>query len=438
MFTDIELEQCILASMQNDEEFLALGVQRLSKDDFTTDQTRTVFALLKEAFLKGGKISSKTDLPIAQRALWAELISWGLEFTLEPFLRRLNQLEELSAKRALQKAAQEALAALQNGARLDEASSKLDLAKSQSAKTALLDTKLSCKATLKEWDVVQNAGLKGLDSGFSQLNAMSGGFKTGELFILAARPGMGKSAMMSDFVLKALEQDAGVLVFSLEMGAPQVMMRLLAAKTKIALKSCMNADFSARDWELVSSQISKLVKAPLYVCDDAQLSLAGLKATARLAKSKAPLKLICLDYLQLINSTTNVPRHEFVAQVTRTLKTLARELDVCIVALSQLNREMERRQDARPMLSDLRESGSIEQDADTVCFIHREELLKQKKAKAAGKGYISSLEERAELIVAKNRHGGTGVIKVDFLRKCAHFKSAVISAQPEYQAFSED
>jgi len=278
-----------------------------------------------------------------------------------------------------------------------------------------------------------NTLLTGLDTGFYDLNKMTTGFGEGDLIIIAARPSMGKTAFVLNIAQKALEQKKGVVFFSLEMPAEQLMLRLLSIKTSISLQNLRVGDLNDDEWSRMSSACDVMSESKLFVDDGGMVNINQLRAKMRKLKSKHPeIELVIIDYMQLMNGSGAKDRHLEISEISRGLKLLARELSIPIIALSQLNRGLESRSDKRPMLSDLRESGAIEQDADIIMFVYREavyrikeEKEKEEAARKEGKNYQANYEmkneEDAEIIIGKQRNGPTGVVKLVFQKHCTRF-----------------
>jgi replicative DNA helicase len=262
---------------------------------------------------------------------------------------------------------------------------------------------------------------------------LTAGFGDGDLVIIAARPAMGKTSFCLNIAQKSLDDGKGVAIFSLEMPAEQLMLRMLSSKTSIPLQKLKIGDLSDSELTRLSEASDLLSSQLLFVDDNGMVNIHQVRAKLRKLKSQHPqISLAIIDYLQLMGSATSKERHLEVSEISRGLKLLARELQMPIIALSQLNRSLESRNDKRPMLSDLRESGAIEQDADLILFVYRddvyrirEEKEKEKKAKAEGKEYKSTFfekpEEEAEVIVGKNRNGPIGVANLIFQKSCTRF-----------------
>ena len=281
-----------------------------------------------------------------------------------------------------------------------------------------------------------NSGIVGIDTGFAELNRLTTGFGPGDLIIVAARPAMGKTAVTLNLAQKALDDNKGVAIFSLEMPAEQLMLRMLSAKTSIPLQKLKIGDMSDDEWSRLNSAADTMSEKKFFVDDNGNVNIHTIRAKLRKLKTQHPEIALCVvDYLQLMTSAGNKDRHLEVSDISRGLKLLARELDMPIIALSQLNRGVESRNDKRPMMSDIRESGSIEQDADLIMFVYRDDIYrmreekdKEQKARVEGKEYKSNFfekpEENAELIIGKNRNGPVGVANLIFQKACTKFIDA--------------
>jgi replicative DNA helicase len=258
------------------------------------------------------------------------------------------------------------------------------------------------------------ADVTGTPSGFRDLDRITSGFQPGNLIIVAGRPSMGKSALVLCMAANlAVRHNVPVALFTLEMSKAEVTQRLMCSEAKVESQRLRNGKLAPDDWPRLTAACDKLAKAPIYVDDSGSINMMEIRSKARRLKSRhADLGLIVVDYMQLMSSGGTVEnRVQEVSQISRQLKVLARDLDVPIIALSQLSRAVEQRTDKRPILSDLRESGSIEQDADIVAFIYRDEYYNDE----------SDQQGLAEVIVAKHRNGPTDAIKLSFLKRYAKF-----------------
>ena len=289
---------------------------------------------------------------------------------------------------------------------------------------------------IKEMKARGNSVLVGVDTGFAELNKMTTGFGKGDLVIIAARPAMGKTSFILNTVNSLIMQGKGVAFFSLEMPAEQLMLRLLSVQTSIPLQKLRVGDMNDDQWSSLNGAIDKMNSAKLFVDDQGSININQLRSKLRKLKNQHPeIEIAVIDYLQIMQGVGTQDRHLQVSEISRGLKMLARELEMPVVALSQLNRGLESRNDKRPMLSDIRESGSIEQDADIILFVYRddvylykEEKEREKAAKAEGKEFISEYvekdEEAAEIIIGKQRNGPTGHVKLIFQKKLTRFVDA--------------
>src|SRR5215210_1256718 len=258
------------------------------------------------------------------------------------------------------------------------------------------------------------ADVTGLPSGFRDLDRITSGFQEGNLIILAARPSMGKSALgLCVAANLSVRKNVPVAIFTLEMSKSEVTQRLMCSEAKVESQRLRTGKLAADDWPRLTAACDKLAKAPIYVDDSGGITMMEIRSKARRLKSRHPdLGLIIVDYLQLMTSGTNPEnRVQEVSQISRQLKVLARDLDVPIIALSQLSRAVEQRHDKRPILSDLRESGSLEQDADLVFFIYRDEYYNDE----------TEAQGIAEVHLAKHRNGPTGTEKLAWLNRYAKF-----------------
>jgi replicative DNA helicase len=254
----------------------------------------------------------------------------------------------------------------------------------------------------------------GTPSGFRELDKITSGFQPGNLIIIAARPSMGKSALALCMAANlGVRQEVPVALFTLEMSKAEVTQRLMCSEAKVESQRLRSGRLEQSDWPRLTGACDKLMKAPIYVDDTASITMMELRSKARRLKSREPkLGMIIIDYLQLMTSGSNPEnRVQEVSQISRQLKVLARDLDTPVLAMSQLSRAVEQRHDKRPILSDLRESGAIEQDADLVFFIYRDEYYNEE----------SDQQGLAEVICAKHRNGPTGSEKLSFLKRYAKF-----------------
>ena len=272
--------------------------------------------------------------------------------------------------------------------------------------------------------------VSGVASGFSDLDKLTGGWQNSDLIILAGRPSMGKTAFALACAKNAAmnyDHPIGCAFFSLEMSAPQLAQRVLMSEARINAHATRMGGLQQSDFGAVIESASKCSKAPIFIDDTAALTVLELRAKCRRLVSEHGIGLVVVDYLQLMQGRGLERREEEVANISRSLKALAKELDLPVIALSQLNRNAEDRKDKRPQLSDLRESGAIEQDADIVAFIYRAAYYGIREEMAGG----TPPERVAEIIIGKNRNGPTGTVKLDFVREYGRFSDLGGAAVPD-------
>lgn len=270
------------------------------------------------------------------------------------------------------------------------------------------------EVTLDEIELLSQHGvMAGVPTGFIDLDHLTNGLHAGQMVIVAARPGMGKSTLGLDFArAAAIKNGLCSVFFSLEMTKSEIVMRLLSAEASVPLNNIRKGDMRDDDWARIAAKTAQISQAPLFIDDSPNLTMMEIRAKARRLKQRFDLKLVILDYMQLMSSGKKVESRQLeVSEFSRQIKLLAKELEVPVVALSQLNRGPETRQDKKPMLSDLRESGSLEQDADVVILLHREDAYDKSSPRAG----------EADFIVAKHRNGATDTIPVAFQGAMSRF-----------------
>lgn len=270
----------------------------------------------------------------------------------------------------------------------------------------------------------RESGLSGLQTGFHNLDKLTSGWQNSDLIIIAARPAMGKTAFVLSMAKNmAVDYNTSVAIFSLEMSNLQLVNRLISNVCEIEGEKIKSGRLSRQEWEQLNSRVRSLFSAPLYVDDSPSLSILELRTKARRLVKEHGVKIIIIDYLQLMNATGMKfgSREQEVSMISRSLKQLAKELNIPVIALSQLSRKVEERNDGnkRPQLSDLRESGAIEQDADIVCFIHRPEYYTRSTTDAENR----DIRGMAEFIVAKHRSGSVDDIEMTFVARFARFQN---------------
>jgi replicative DNA helicase len=305
---------------------------------------------------------------------------------------------------------------------LDEAEQRIFQISEQRMKKTFVSMSSAVTSTMELLESIhgKHSGVTGVPSGFSELDSLTGGFQKSDLIIVAGRPSQGKTA----FVL-SLSRNAAVLhdvpigFFSLEMSVQQLVLRLICAQAKVDAHAVRTGRLPEDEWKKLSMTVGRLYKAKIFIDDTPALSVLELRAKARRLRAEHNVGLIVVDYLQLMQGPKNVQsREQEISLISRSLKALAKELNIPVIALSQLNRAVETRGDKRPVLADLRESGAIEQDADVVLFVHRPEMYGIEKDEDG-----NPTEGIAELIVGKQRNGPTGTVKLSFVKRYAQFEN---------------
>ncbi|WP_270264990.1 replicative DNA helicase [Lactococcus formosensis] len=273
----------------------------------------------------------------------------------------------------------------------------------------------------------QKSTITGIATGYPALDAMTTGLHEEELIILAARPAVGKTAFALNIAQNiGTKQDKTVAIFSLEMGAESLVNRMLAAEGTIESHNLRTGQLNDEEWNQYFIAMGTLSKASIYIDDTPGIKITEIRARSRkLAQETGNLGLIVIDYLQLISGTGRENRQQEVSEISRQLKILAKELKVPVIALSQLSRGVEQRQDKRPVLSDIRESGSIEQDADIVAFLYRDDYYDRARADDDDDGFneVPEVDNKVEVIIEKNRSGSRGTVELLFLKEYNKFAS---------------
>ena len=299
---------------------------------------------------------------------------------------------------------------------IDEAEKKIFQISNSRSKQSFMQLNIWLKKTFQHLSSIKNSakGLTGVPTPFAQLNQMTSGFQENDLIILAARPSMGKTALSLNLASHAIKEKKTVGFFSLEMSAEQLTLRLLSSESGINNQNIRNATISSEEWIELTHVAAELAELKLFIDDTPGISIMELRAKARKLKSQQGVDLLIIDYLQLLHSTKrHENRHQEVSEISRSLKELAKELKIPIIALSQLSRAVDSRMDKRPMLSDLRESGAIEQDADVIMFLFREYVYNQEVENPG----------LSELIIGKQRNGPTGTVPLQFIKELTKFEN---------------
>lgn len=309
---------------------------------------------------------------------------------------------------------------------VDQAQAEIYAVTDGNAKEDYVSFSEALEETINEIDANSNRpdGVYGVPTDFIEFDELTGGLHGGQMIVIAARPGVGKSTLALDIARSAaIHHQMTTVFFSLEMSRTELAMRILSAEGKISMGRLKKGDLDTEGWTNLATLQGRIDSAPLYIDDSPNMTLMEIRAKCRRLKQRNDLKLVVLDYLQLMSSGKKVEsRQQEVSEFSRSLKLLAKELDVPVIALSQLNRGSEQRTDKRPMVSDLRESGSIEQDADMVILLHREDMYNPDSERVG----------EADMIIAKHRGGPTRTIPLAFSGKYSRFNNMANEAPPQY------
>ncbi|HEX3897928.1 MAG TPA: replicative DNA helicase [Mycobacteriales bacterium] len=429
---DIAAEQCVLGGMLLSKDAIADVVEVIKSTDFYRPAHQTVYDAILDLYGKGEPADPVTVAAELTRSGSLERIG-GAPYlhtliSLVPIAANAGYYAEIVRERAILRRLVEAGtkvvqlgygAAGGMGGDVDDVVDRAQAAVYEVVERRTSEDYVGLEAamweTYNEIEAIGNRGgeLFGVPTGFSDLDKLTNGLHEGQLIVVAGRPGLGKSTLGMDFLRSATigHQKPGVL-FSLEMGKSEITMRLLSAEARIPLTRIRTGTLNDDDWTKLARRMGEVAQAPMFIDDSPNLTMMEIRAKARRLKQRHDLKLIVVDYLQLMSSNKRVEnRQQEVADMSRSLKLLAKEIQVPVVAISQLNRGAEQRSDKRPQLSDLRESGAIEQDADMVILLHREDAYEKESPRAG----------EADLIVAKHRNGPT--------------QDVVVSSQLHYSRF---
>jgi replicative DNA helicase len=417
---DIAAEQCVLGGMMLSKDAIADVVEVLRGHDFYKPAHQAVYDAIIDLYGRGEPADAVTvAAELSKRGEIARIGGAPYLHTLissVPTAANAGYYAKIVQERAILRRLVEAgtrivqLAYSTGDADdvVDQAQAEVYAVTERRASEDYLRLAEIMEGALDEIDAINSRGgqLTGVPTGFADLDQLTNGLHPGQLVIVAGRPSLGKSALAVDFLRSAaIKHGLPSCIFSLEMGRNEITMRLLSAESRVPLHSMRSGTMTDQDWTRLARRMGEVSSAPLFIDDSPNMSLMEIRAKCRRLKQRHDLRLVVVDYLQLMSSPRRVEnRQQEVSEFSRSLKLLAKELDVPVVALSQLNRGPEQRADKKPQLSDLRESGSLEQDADVVILLHREDAYERESPRAG----------EADLIVAKHRNGPTATVTVAF------------------------
>lgn len=430
----IDSEMAVLGAMMLDTAAITKSIEMLTKDNFYSERNKIIFETIVQMFEKGTQVDALTLAEELKKRNKFEFVG-GTEY-LASLMENVPTVEnvddycriilEHSFKRDLLKICGNLIYESVNGETdalelIDKAERMIfQIAEKRFAKN-YIGIKKIVHNIIDHLSLMVDGGTKGITgvpSGFIDLDRYLGGFQKSDLIIIAARPSVGKTAFALSIARNvAVDYNIPVGFFSLEMSSQQLTLRLISSQTGIDNHKIRTGNISRNDLKTIINKINKLSNAPLFIDDSPKINLVELRAKARRLKAEHNVGLIIIDYLQLIDPPKAESREREISIISRTLKQIAKELEIPIIALSQLNRVVETRKDRRPQLSDLRESGSIEQDADVVLFIYRPEIY----GINIWPDTKDSTEGTAEIIVGKQRNGPTGSFRVVYLKDILRF-----------------
>lgn len=436
----VEVEMSVLGAMMIDEEAVPKAIELLQPEAFFDPKNAIIFNAITSLY--------ESDEPVDTVSVYEELKKEGKveQAGGAAYLSKLSQDISSAANidyharvvlekwilRKLISSSMEIASLAYEGQKdvfdlLDEAENKIFQISEQGIKESFTSME---KAVKEAWELIEAIHSKKISTysvptGFTELDELLGGFQKSDLIIIAARPAMGKTAFaMSAARNAAIDKNIPIGVFSLEMATNQLVTRLISAEARINAHSLRTGKFKVEDGAKFSRIIHKLTQAPIYIDDTPGISILELRAKARRLKNEKNIGLLIVDYLQLVNPSIHMDsREREISTISRSLKALAKELNIPVIALSQLNRQVESRSDKRPQLSDLRESGSIEQDADVVIFLNRPEVYGITQFSGSDEMKGESTEGIAEVIIGKQRNGPIGEVKLKFLKEYARFEN---------------
>lgn len=415
----IEAEQCTLGSMLLDEDAIAEVFGTLKAEDFYRNEHRDIFRSIEELYTSGKSVDIITLGESLRKRGNLEKCG-GLEYlaaiaeqvpSAASALHYAEIVEDKAVLRSLIKSSGEILEmgyANQDDSRkvMDYAQQSIfDLAQDKDSK-GIFHIRNILEENLKELTKLFKQGnrVPGIHSGYADLDKLTAGFQKSELILIAGRPSMGKSSLALNMAQHvAINEGKSVVIFTLEMSKEQVVNRILSSEIMIENMKLKTGDINSDEWQKIAVASAQISEASIYIDDTSDITAAEMRAKCRRLKLKNQLDMVIIDYIQLIaGGKRNESRQQEITEISRNLKILAKDMNIPVIALSQLSRAPEQRSNHRPMLSDLRESGAIEQDADIVMFIYRDDYYDKE----------TDTPNVTELIVAKNRNGLTGEVKL--------------------------
>lgn len=441
MPNDIIAEQCVLGSMFFSKKALQTCIESLNKDLFYDDRHAKIFECIKDLAEAGKPI----DLTIVTSELnnRKQLVNvGGVEYlseltTIVPSAANVEEYIKIVEEKAIRRRLIETAIAIETDGYnwqdsvnelLDKSEKNMmNLSKSRNGSEfrPIQEVLFKTQANLEKLSETKG-DITGIPTGFYDLDKLTSGLHESQLIIIAARPAMGKTAFALNLVTNvAMNTGKKVALFNLEMGAEQLAMRMLSSAGQINGVNLAKGKLEHNDWKRVNEAISRLAETNIYIDDTPGITIGEIRAKARRLYAEGDLAMVLIDYLQLISIDSKYAgnRQQEISEISRSLKTLAMELKIPVVALAQLSRSVDSRDDKRPILSDLRESGSIEQDADIVAFLYRDDYYNKESA-------IDENTSKSEFIIRKHRNGPTATIDLIFKRDTSTFVNFINKEAP--------
>lgn len=430
----VDIEAVVLGAMLLDKSAVSKVIEVLTDDAFYKDAHRKIFQAIITLFERSEPADIITVIEELRRRGELDLIGGEVYITELTMKVTSSANVEFHARIILEKALMRNL--IQSSSEivtrafhdsedafslLDDAEQKIFQISESRLKKSFLPMKEAIFKTMEMLESIhgKHSGVTGVSSGFAEIDDKTGGFQPSDLIIIAGRPSQGKTALALSIARNAaVDYKVPVGVFSLEMSSQQLVMRLICAEASVDAHKVRTGRLADEQWGRLSTRLGKLAEAKVFIDDTPGLGILEIRAKARRLKAEANVGLVIVDYLQLMQGPKNAQsREQEISSISRSLKALAKELNIPVIALSQLNRAVEARGDKRPVLSDLRESGSIEQDADVVMFVHRPEMFGINEQDG------EPTKGLAEIIIGKQRNGPTGVCKLAFKQEWAGFEN---------------
>lgn len=431
----IPLEEAVLGAIMIDKEAFAIVSEILRKQSFYTSTHQEIYGVMEtlyaesqpidiltvnEGLIKAGKIKEIGGVEYLMKLTDKVASSANIEFHARIVAQKFIQRELIRVSTSI---IQDSYDETKDVFKLlDDAEKHLFEITDQNLNTGYQSVQNLAVKALQEIEEAskKGTGMTGVTTGFRELDKMTSGWQPSDLIIIAARPGMGKTAFTLSLAKNAAEQGQAVAIFSLEMAGTQLTTRLISMDAEVNSTSLRNGQMEEYEWKKVNQAVDKLGEMPIYIDDTPGINIFELRAKCRRLKQNHDIQMIVIDYLQLMTGAPNQKngnREQEISSISRALKGLAKELDVPVIALSQLSRAVESRTgEKRPMLSDLRESGAIEQDADIVTFIYRPGYYKNEEHE------VDVPQDLTEIILAKHRNGGLGTVELRFIGQYVKFE----------------